>query len=240
MRIEPRFSENPAPEAILALERVEKRYGAFRPALVGVDLRVARGEFVLVQGPGGSGKSVLLRLLAGIERPSSGILRIAGEDLAHMRPRARMQLRRSMGILPPGGGLLDRDTVLQNVALAAWVAGTGRDEGVRRARAALELVGVDVDRFGAVACAGLAGSERQCVALARALVNRPALLLLDDLFAPFDAAGVARIQRIVDQFSVAGVTVIAAQRAGPDAAQAAPTWPARARLLRLADGRIAA
>jgi ABC-type ATPase involved in cell division len=87
----------------------------------------------------------------------------------------------------------------------------------------------------------LPGGERQCVALARALANRPALLLLDDLLAPFDGAGADRILRVLDPFSEAGVTVIVAQRA--DVASTLPLpppWPARARLLRLQDGQVPA
>jgi ABC-type ATPase involved in cell division len=224
---------------LLALEKVEKRYGAFRPALVDLDLTVARGEFVVLRGAGGAGKSVLLRLLAGQESPSGGTIRIAGEDLARMRPRARAHLRRSLGIVPPGACLLERRSVVENVALAAWVAGISREEGVRRAHAALALVGIDAERYGAARCAELAGGQRQCVALARALVNRPALLLLDDLLAPLDAEAAARVVQVLDGFAAAGVTVIVAARPESRGAEAGP-WPARARMLSLHDGRIAA
>ncbi|HYA75491.1 MAG TPA: ATP-binding cassette domain-containing protein, partial [Burkholderiaceae bacterium] len=149
MRTEPYISEATVQAPLLSCEAVEKRYGDFRPVLMGLDLAIRRGEFVLVQGAAGSGKSVLLRLLAGLERPSAGAIKIAGEDLARMRPRALTQLRRSMGILPPGESLLRGRSVVENVALAAWVAGSTFEEGVRRARAALELVGLDVERFAA-------------------------------------------------------------------------------------------
>jgi len=221
------------------LERVEKRYGEFRPALVGLDLSVARGELLLVQGAAASGKSVLLRLLAGLETPSGGVIRIAGENLAGMRPRARAHLRRSMGILPPGGCLLERKSVLENVALAPWVAGAALEEGMRRARAALDLVGLDVARYGTAPCAHLTSGQRQCVALARALVNRPALLLLDDVLSALDETSAARIIGVLDQFSAAGVTVIAALRSAAPSLPMA-MWPARARALRLADGRSVA
>src|SRR5271169_1911483 len=98
---EPLLADAGASGPFLALEQVEQRYGAFRPALVGIDLSVARGEFVVIAGSGGCGKSVLLRLLAGLESPAGGRIRIAGENLAGMRPRVRAHLRRSMGILPP-------------------------------------------------------------------------------------------------------------------------------------------
>jgi len=224
---------------VLTVERVEKRYGEFRPALVGVDLAIGRGEFLLIQGPAGSGKSVLLRLLAGLEAPSKGTIRIAGEDLARMRPRALAHLRRSLGILPPGDSLLHRRSVVENVALAAWVAGAAVEEGVRRARAALDLVGLDVERYGSAPCAQLASGQRQCVALARALVNRPVLLLLDDLVAPLDEASAARVLQVLDHFSEAGVSVIAAVRTDATGVPTGAPWPARSRTLRLLDGRVA-
>jgi ABC-type ATPase involved in cell division len=240
-RIEPQLSDATTSVPLLELAGVEQRYGAFRPALVGVNLAARRGEFLLIQGAGASGKSVLLRLMAGLERPSVGTVRIAGEDLARLRPAARAQMRRSIGYLPPGGGLLLARSVLENVALAPWAAGTACDEGIRRAHAALELVGVDAQRSAQTPCSHLPGGERQCVALARALANRPALLLLDDLLAPFDSASAERILRLLDPFSEAGVTVVVVQRA--DAASAMPLpppWPARARLLRLQDGQVVA
>jgi ABC-type ATPase involved in cell division len=240
-RIEPQLSDASAGVPLLELAGVEQRYGAFRPALVGLHLTVRRGEFLLVQGPGASGKSVLLRLMAGLEKPSAGKVRIAGEDLARLRPAARAQMRRSIGYLPPGGGLLLSRSVLENVALAPWAAGTARDEGIRRARVALDLVGIAADRRAQTPCGELPGGERQCVALARALANRPALLLLDDLLAPFDSAHADRILRLLEPFSEAGVTVIVAQCA--DAAATIPLpppWPARARLLQLKDGQVPA
>ncbi len=241
---EPELAAGSSSGPFLVLEQVEQRYGAFRPALVGVDLTIARGEFVLIAGPVGGGKSVLLRLLAGLEAPAGGRIRIAGEDLAHMRPRVRAHLRRSMGILVPDLCLLERRSVEDNVAMAAWVAGAGSEEGLRRARAALGLVGVDVQRYGGASCAQLSGGQRHCVALARALVNRPALLLLDDLLTPLDDACAARVLQVVDQFCAAGVTVVATARAQDDAAPpsalSARSWPARVRLLRLHDGHLEA
>lgn len=261
VRKEPQLSDAPVTVPLIAAENVEKRYGAFRPALVGVDLSVGRGDFLVIEGPGGCGKSVLLRLLSGMEPVSGGSIRIAGEDLAGMRPRALAHLRRSLGIVPPGGGLLERAGAVANVELAARVAGTPPDEARRRAHAALERVGVDPERDGATACAHLAAGQRQCVALARALVNAPALLLLDDLLEPLDDVAAVRVVGILARFADAGVAIVATARtaaayASPagvpagtadpslgassvpssaaSAAAAAPApWPARLRRLKL-------
>ena len=236
-RIEPHLSAEVPPAPLLELSRVERRYGAFRPALVALDLRIQRGDFLVVQGPGGCGKSVLLRLMAGLERPSAGSVHIAGEDLAALRPRARAHMRRSLGYLPPGAGLLLQRSVLHNVALAPWVAGNEREEGLRRARAALALVGIDPDRQGDLPVGQLPAGERQCVAVARAIANRPALLLLDDLIAPLDTARADRVLNVLSQFADAGIAIVATQRADAGAAAPLPApWPARARALRLSDG----
>jgi len=246
VRKEPQLSDAPVSVPLIAAEHVEKRYGDFRPALVGVDLAVGRGDFLVVEGPGGSGKSVLMRLLAGLEPVSGGAIRIAGEDYASMRPRARAHLRHSLGIVPPGGGLLERAGAVANVELAARVAGTPADEARRRAHTALERVGFDLARDGAAPCARLAGGQRQSVALARALVNAPVLLLLDDLLAPLDAAAAAHVIGILAQFADAGVAVIATARSATEyAPPAAPgpapgvalPWPARLRRLHLGAAR---
>ena len=219
---------------LVVFEQVQKRYGTFRLALAGVDLDIARGEFVALCGPGGCGKSTLLRLTAGLEKPSAGAVSIAGQDLARLRRRARVHLRRSMGILTQASWLLDGRTVLDNVALPARVAGLPRARAAERARAALDRVGLPAERYGALRCAELAGGERRRAALARALVNQPALLLLDEPVAGLDRSLATAVIELLEQFASAGVTVIAALREAPEA------LGPRARVVPMADGRIGA
>ncbi len=218
--------------ALVVLEHVESRHGDGASLLSGVDLEVGRGELVLVSGAGGSGKSSLLRILAGFERPAAGIVRVAGQDLARLRRRAQAHLRRSLGVLEQEPTFLEDDSVLDNVALPARISGLGRKLALERAAIALGRVGLDDRRIGALACRRLAGSERRRAALARALANRPALLVLDEPLQGLDQATAAAVWVLVEGYSEAGMTVVCALREAPRA------LAARARHLQLAGGRL--
>jgi cell division transport system ATP-binding protein len=211
------------------LQRVSKKYGAFRLALADVSLAIARSEFVLVTGAGGAGKSALLRLLSAQEAPSSGTVRIGGEEPARLRPNALAFLRRSMGIVPQVPPFLEDRSILENVMLPALVSNHARQEAESRARAALaRLQFEDTD----ATPRELSASARQRAALARAIVNRPALLVVDDPTAHLDAAATAEMFALLQQFAVSGVTVILACQAPP--AQV----PDRVRPVRLDHGRV--
>jgi predicted ABC-type transport system involved in lysophospholipase L1 biosynthesis ATPase subunit len=150
-----------------------------RAVLDHVDLSLDEGSSVAVVGPSGSGKTTLLMLLAGITRPSAGALSVAGRDLVSSSDRDRAAVRLTeIGVVYQFGELLPELTPVENVALPALMAGMGRDEGFTRAAALLEDLAVDgaVD----VPTSALSGGERQRVAVARALVNRPSLLLADE------------------------------------------------------------
>jgi ABC-type ATPase involved in cell division len=114
--------------ALVTFDRVTKRYGEGRPALDGASFSIARSEFVLLTGPSGAGKSTLLRLVAALERPTSGSIVVAGEDLARIRRRALPFLRRSIGIVLQDLMLLADRSVLDNVTLPALASGlSGHD-----------------------------------------------------------------------------------------------------------------
>lgn len=223
------FPAAPADAAFVRLQRVSKRYGAFRLALADVSLEVARSELVLLTGPSGAGKSTLLRLIAALEPPSSGTLTIGGEEPAKLRPAALAFLRRSMGIVLQEPLLLDDRSVLDNVMLPALASGQTRAEATARARAALARVRLDAAD---ALPRELSGGELQRAALARAIVNRPALLLVDEPTAHLDGEAAREILHLLEQFAIGGVTVIWASHGE------LVRVPARARRVALRDGKV--
>jgi putative ABC transport system ATP-binding protein len=163
---------------MLAIDGLTKRFGA-RAVLDGLELRVAGGEYVAIVGESGSGKSTLLNLIAGLDRPDGGRVEIDGTDLASLddagRTRAR---RRKLGFVFQSFHILPHLTVAQNVELPLVLLGAPRDERLARVHALLADVGLG-DR-GPSMPRELSGGELQRVAVARALVHRPALVLADE------------------------------------------------------------
>lgn len=217
---------------MIQCDRLTRRYGAFRLALTEVSFAAARGALAVLSGGNGAGKTTLLRLIAGFDTPSEGLVRIAGQALTDMKPRALARLRQSIGIVPQELLLLDERDVLANVALPARVAGLSAVEAATRARIALARCGLDDPSVLAASPAVLGGGQRQRVALARALVNRPALLLADEPTAQLDAAQAGGIAALLAEFAAAGVTVLITTR------DERTPWPAGAAMYRLHEGRL--
>jgi lipoprotein-releasing system ATP-binding protein len=161
------------------LEIRELRYAVGgRTLLDGVDLDLSTGQSVAVTGPSGTGKSTLLNCILGLIRCDSGTVRVAGRDLTRMAPRRLAKHRRdTIGMVFQFGELLPELTPVENVALAALLAGTKRGDAFSRASQLLTDLGVPLT---GTPTAELSGGERQRAAVARALVNRPALLLADE------------------------------------------------------------
>jgi putative ABC transport system ATP-binding protein len=185
----PRSSGSPPPA--VECEQVTRRYARGKPesvtALRDVSLSVAPGEFVAVVGASGSGKSTLLHLLAALDTPSDGHIRVAGEETTSLGRRGRARLRRDqIGIVFQRMHLFDALTARANVALPLVEAGVGRSDRRERATDLLERVdlGDRVDHRPAE----LSGGERQRVAVARALVRDPALLVADEPTGELDTA----------------------------------------------------
>ncbi|MER7620716.1 ABC transporter ATP-binding protein [Streptomyces sp. NPDC126503] len=196
--------------AALALEGVVRAYGRRRgsaegtvPALGGVSLVVPRGRFVAVMGRSGSGKSTLLRCAAGLERPTSGTVRIGGTDLATLKPAALTRLRRDrVGFVFQSLNLVSALNVRENVTLPLLLAGArGGPELDARARAGLAAVGL-ADRA-EERPENLSGGQRQRVAVARALLNDPEVVFADEPTAALDpvtaAEVLALLRRAVDE-----------------------------------------
>src|SRR5687767_8945790 len=156
--------------AEVAIEGVSKRYGAAVQALSGVTLRVGPGELVVAGGPSGSGKSTLLQIVAGFTRPDSGSAVVDGQDVAQLRRPADYR-RHVVGVVFQSHHLLPALSACMNVEVALLGAGVPAPE--RRVRAEDLLHSVGIAHRSAHPPTELSGGERQCVAVARALANRP-------------------------------------------------------------------
>jgi cell division transport system ATP-binding protein len=191
---------------VIQFSAVAKRYAGGLEALRGVSLEVQAGEMVSVTGHSGAGKSTLLKLAAGIERASSGTVVIQGQNLGALGETALAVLRRRIGFVFQDHKLLFDRNAHENVALPLRIAGFTRDETGRRVRAALDKVGL-LAREKAMPVA-LSGGEQQRLCIARAIVNRPAMLIADEPTGNLDADYARSIIDLFASFNQVGVTVL--------------------------------
>ena len=193
---------------MIAASGLTKRYPGGHEALRDVGFEVSAGEMVFITGHSGAGKSTLVKLVAAIERPTSGSLVVNGQNLAALRKAALPYLRRHFGLVFQDQKLLFDRTVLDNVLLPLEIVGLPRREAVRRAQAALDKVGL-LEREKARPIA-LSGGEQQRLAIARAVVNRPTILLADEPTGNLDAQSALEVLEIFESFHQVGVTVVVA------------------------------
>jgi putative ABC transport system ATP-binding protein len=174
-------------------------------ALKDASISVRSGEFVVIRGPSGSGKSSLLNIIGCLDRPTSGVYSLDGEDVSRYSDRKLSRVRaRKIGFVFQSFNLLPRTTALENVEMPMIYAGTGIDR--KRALAALDRVGLK-DRARHYATE-LSGGEQQRVAIARALINNPALVLADEPTGNLDSAAAADVMRILQDLNRDGRTIL--------------------------------
>lgn len=220
------------PAMMIRFDRVAMAYTAGgAEALRDISFDVATGEMLLLTGRSGAGKSTLLKLIAAVVRPSRGRIEVRGQDITALRRSAIPYLRRSLGIIFQDRQLLNDRSVFDNVMLPLAVCGDSPKEASLRVRAALERVGL-ADRAKDNPLA-LSGGEQQRLAIARAIVNRPTILLADEPTAHLDAEYAAEIVGLLRSFHQAGVTVLIATHDEAQFQSAAP------RKLRLDHGSLA-
>ena len=191
---------------MIQFSSVAKRYPGGHEALRGVSLDIAAGEMVAVTGHSGAGKSTLLKLAAGIERASSGTVVVNGQNLGALGETALAILRRRVGFVFQDHKLLYDRSAHDNVALPLRIAGFGREEAGRRVRAALDKVGL-LERERSMPVA-LSGGEQQRLCIARAIVNRPSVLIADEPTGNLDADYARAIVDLFVSFNQVGVTVL--------------------------------
>ena len=172
---------------MIRFENVTKTYpGQERPALDSVNLEITKGEFVFLVGASGSGKSTFLRLILREEKPTSGVIHVAGKDLGKLSNHKIPELRRQLGTVFQDFRLLPNKTITENIAFALHVLGYSKKEINREVPEVLELIGLEDkgDRMPNQ----LSGGEQQRVAIARAYVTKPAIIIADEPTGNLDPA----------------------------------------------------
>ena len=198
--------------------------------LKGIDLDIFKNQYVALMGPSGSGKSTLMNLLGCLDTPTEGSYELNGYDVSALDDNALAEIRNNeIGFVFQTFNLLPRSTALENVALPLVYAGWGKEERIARASEVLTQVGLG-DRMDHKPNQ-LSGGQRQRVAVARALVNKPALILADEPTGNLDSKTSVEIMKLFDEIQAAGNTVVLVTHE-EDIAQYAK------RVIRLVDGNI--
>ncbi|MFD1826901.1 MULTISPECIES: cell division ATP-binding protein FtsE [Mumia] len=194
---------------MIRFENVSKTYpGQPRPALDKLSLEIEKGEFVFLVGQSGSGKSTFLRMVLRETRPSTGRVYVAGKEINRLANWKVPKLRRQLGTVFQDFRLLPNKTVSENVAFALQVIGKPRTEIRRVVPETLELVGLEGK--GGRMPDELSGGEQQRVAVARAFVNRPMILIADEPTGNLDPVTSVGIMKLLDRINRTGTTVIMA------------------------------
>jgi putative ABC transport system ATP-binding protein len=237
MAISPQVDKNSvlskSPEAVIVVEEIHKYYdlGQTRVhALRGVSVSIARGEFVTIMGSSGSGKSTFMNILGCLDKPSAGRYLLGGIEVSGLSKKELATIRnQKIGFVFQGFNLLARTTALENVELPTLYAKISKQEGEKRSREALDLVGLGdrVEHFPSQ----LSGGQQQRVAIARSLVNRPSILLADEPTGNLDSRTSVEIMGIFQKLNDQGLTIVLVTHE-PDIAQFAQ------RSIQFRDGKL--
>jgi cell division transport system ATP-binding protein len=215
---------------LVSFSAVAKRYSGGKTALESVSFALEAGELAFLIGRSGAGKSTVLKLIPAIERPTAGAVIVNGQNVSALKRAAIPYLRRNIGLVFQDQKLLYDRSVFDNVMLPLALTGQPPQDAARRARAALDKVGLLArEKSNPIE---LSGGEQQRLAIARAVVNRPALLIADEPTANLDAESAAKVLDIFVAFNQVGVTVLIATH------DLALVGRYGKRMLHLAEGRL--
>lgn len=198
---------------MIKFDQVSKRYPGSFDALKNISFEINQGDIVFVTGHSGAGKSTLLKLIAGIERPTSGTVLIGNQNISQLRNSALPFLRRKFGLVFQDHKLLYDRNCYENVALPLYINGITGSEAGKRIRAALDKVGL-LNKEKAMPIT-LSGGEQQRLAIARAVVSRPSILIADEPTGNLDEGYAQDIMQLFFAFQQVGVTLIMATHQVP-------------------------
>ena len=191
---------------MIKFNQVYKRYPGGHEALKNVSFDIAEGEMIYLTGHSGAGKSTLLKLIAAIERPTSGSAIVRGQNIKSLSGSALPLLRRNLGLIFQDHKLLFDRNAFDNVLLPLQICGFDHRESTKRVRAALDKVGLlQREKSNPIA---LSGGEQQRLCIARAIVNRPTILLADEPTGNLDTEYSVEIMNIFKSFHQVGVTLL--------------------------------
>ncbi len=196
--------------AVVEMSKVSKTFGdgtSIIRALDGVDLKIEKGEFVAIVGPSGSGKSTMMNLIGCLDRPSNGVVKIAGEDLSMLNDKKLTELRNyAIGFIFQSFFLLPKTTALENVATPLLYRGVHSKEAKKKALSMLKKLGMsDRATHGPTE---LSGGQQQRVAIARALVTEPSLILADEPTGALDSATGKQVMDLLTELNQEGITIV--------------------------------
>lgn len=196
--------------SVIKLENISKVYGfgeSATMALDGVSIEIQKGEFVAIMGPSGSGKSTLMNIIGLLDRPSTGTYHLTGKDVSALSQRAAARMRReNIGFIFQSFNLLSRISAIENVSLPLVYSGVSQTKRLKRAAQALKNVGLEDRQY--YMPNQLSGGQVQRVAVARALINKPALVLADEPTGNLDTAASVQIMALLKEIHEGGNTVV--------------------------------